>query len=159
MTGQTHDTDSWKQIEALFAAAMERDPSERQAFVNEMCGSQVELRRELEEMLAAAEESDEFLESPAIAASPPTNGSEHFPESIGGYRIKRVIASGGMGSVFRAVRSDEHFEQQVAVKLIRGTILNDAMRGRFHRERQTLAQFEHPYITRLIDGGQTQYLL
>ena len=43
----------------------------------------------------------------------------------------------------------------VAIKFIRYGISNQAMRNRFHVERQTLANLQHPYITRLIDGGST----
>jgi tetratricopeptide (TPR) repeat protein len=49
----------------------------------------------------------------------------------------------------------ENYHQRVAVKVIRRGMVSGGTHKRFHQERQVLAQLEHPYITRLIDGGTT----
>src|SRR5207244_1828930 len=72
---------------------------------------------------------------------------------IGAYRVCGLLGEGGMGTVFRAVREDQEFEQQVAVKFLRNP--DEALRERFRRERQIMAQLSHPYIARILDGATT----
>ncbi|RJP38629.1 MAG: serine/threonine protein kinase, partial [Phycisphaerales bacterium] len=74
-------------------------------------------------------------------------------QRVGPYELVELIASGGMGSVFRAVRVEAEFEQQVAIKLVRPGMNSREVLHRFLRERQTLARLHHPNIARLLDGG------
>ncbi|MCB2066613.1 MAG: protein kinase [Erythrobacter sp.] len=78
------------------------------------------------------------------------------PERIGAYRLTGQIGAGGMGSVFAARRDRGDFEHEVAIKLIKPGMLSDKLTERFVRERQLLAQFTHPHIARLYDGGDTE---
>ena len=48
----------------------------------------------------------------------------------------------------------DEFQKQVAIKLIRRDLTSRELRRHFERERQALANLEHPYITRLLDGGK-----
>ncbi|MBN8888120.1 MAG: protein kinase [Rudaea sp.] len=70
------------------------------------------------------------------------------------WRLVREIGHGGMGAVYLAERADGHFTQQAAIKLIRGAAHGDVA-ARFARERQLLANLQHPQIARLLDGGAT----
>ena len=72
---------------------------------------------------------------------------------IGQYRILRSLGVGGMGEVYLAERADEHFEQRVAIKIVRGGVLTRGVQSRLKMERQILAQLDHPNIAHLIDGG------
>ena len=74
---------------------------------------------------------------------------------IGPYRIERRIGSGGMGTVFLAVRVDE-FEKRVAIKLLKPGLSTGAVVRRFRHERQILARLDHPNIAKLLDGGTTE---
>ncbi|MEP6904173.1 MAG: serine/threonine-protein kinase, partial [Actinomycetota bacterium] len=74
---------------------------------------------------------------------------KHF----GNYKIIREIGAGGMGAVFLASRADGEFSQQVAIKLIRQAIAEREIIERFKRERQILANLNHPNIAKLLDGG------
>ena len=78
----------------------------------------------------------------------------HAGDVLGAWRLVREIGHGGMGAVYLADRADGHFNQQAAVKLIRGLGDADAA-ARFARERQLLASLQHPQIARLLDGGAT----
>ena len=78
------------------------------------------------------------------------------PQRIGAYQIERLIASGGMGSVFLGKRDLGDFEHEVAIKLIKPGLLSQELTSRFLRERQVLAQFSHANIARLYDGGTTK---
>ena len=74
---------------------------------------------------------------------------------VGPYRIVRALGAGGMGTVYLGERGDDRFEAQVAVKLLRSSLVGTDLAGRFRRERQILAELSHPGIARLLDGGET----
>ena len=73
---------------------------------------------------------------------------------LGAWTLQGPLGQGGMGRVYLAVRSDGHYEQRAALKLLRGWSGPDAS-ARFTRERQILANLDHPHIARLLDGGTT----
>lgn len=75
--------------------------------------------------------------------------------SIEGYRIVRLIGSGGMGLVYEAVHEGDGFQHRVALKLIRHGMDSDRALRRFRQERQILARLQHPNIATLLDGGIT----
>ena len=74
---------------------------------------------------------------------------------IGPYKIVREIGRGGMGAVYLAERDDEHYRQQVAIKLMKPGLGGDVIRRRFRKEMQILAELNHANIARLFDGGET----
>ena len=76
--------------------------------------------------------------------------------TIGVYRLEEEIGRGGMGAVYRAVRTDGEFDQTVAIKLIKRGMDTDQILNRFRRERQILAALNHPNIAsflRRLDPG------
>src|SRR5262249_56033243 len=72
---------------------------------------------------------------------------------IGRYRITAILGEGGMGTVYEGVRNDDQFRHAVAIKVLRMSARSETERHRFARERQILAELEHPNIARLLDGG------
>jgi eukaryotic-like serine/threonine-protein kinase len=78
---------------------------------------------------------------------------EPAPETLGPWRLMQLLGRGGMGEVWRAERCDGAFAMSAAIKLLRSDRANVA--NRFKRERQLLAELDHPRIARLIDGGVT----
>ena len=72
-------------------------------------------------------------------------------QTIGPYTVRELLGRGGMGEIYRADRTDNRFEQQVAVKFVVLPTAESAVR--FERERRLLARLEHPSIARLLDGG------
>ncbi|HEY8563528.1 MAG TPA: protein kinase [Pyrinomonadaceae bacterium] len=156
---------NWEKVVEIFEAALEIPAARRSAFVEEACGADKNLRREVEALLAADEKAQEFIETPAVAdasltvfyegfiADPTTNS--FLPRKIGAFRLIREIGRGGMGTVYLARRDDGEFDQTVAVKIIRQILDPDFAARRFRVERQILASLEHPNIARLIDGGST----
>lgn len=149
------NTDRWKRLRALFAHASELDGGERAAYLDAECGDDAELRREIEELLAAStEETDDVDEIVRTAASKLTTAEEG--RRIGPYRVVRVIGQGGMGQVYLAKRDDEELDLDVAIKVVGWFAVTDAQVERFLAERQILASLNHPYIARLLDGGRTE---
>ena len=75
---------------------------------------------------------------------------------FGMYVILREIGRGGMGAVYLAVREDQEYRKEVALKVVRRGMDTAEVLARFRYERQILANLEHPYIARLFDGGSTE---
>lgn len=143
----------------IFNAALELDTAQRGIFLERACAHRPTLLEEVQSLLRAYGDAVGFLETPVIRRADvdpqETEDSKLVGTLIGPYRLLSLIAAGGMGAVYKARREDNSFHRQVAVKLIRRGMINDAMRRRFHRERQTLAALEHPLIARLLDGGDS----
>jgi eukaryotic-like serine/threonine-protein kinase len=160
------DAERWTRVEQLCQAALERDEHEQAAFLASACGSDQELRREVESLLAHRDKADTFLEAGAFDAAAqvlaadgeqgPLDSSRLAGRLVGSYRIVAKVASGGMGDVYQATRADGTFDKQVAIKLIQGARSTDYFLSRFQNERQILATLDHPNIARLLDGGTTE---
>lgn len=157
----------WNQIEALLDEALDLDPAGWEAFLNEACVGDPELRREVVALLQAEAEAPDFLEADAAAfVAPllpelPRSRSIAVPgeigQHLGPYRLVREIGHGGMSVVYLGERDDGQFKQAVAVKLLRhlGGDREERIR-RFKAERQILASLQHPHIARVYDGGVTE---
>ncbi len=72
-------------------------------------------------------------------------------DRLGAWTLRAELGRGGMGRVYLAERSDGHYQQRAAVKLLLGLTSPAALAA----ERQILATLSHPHIARLIDGGST----
>ncbi|MGI8788400.1 MAG: serine/threonine protein kinase, partial [Pyrinomonadaceae bacterium] len=147
----------WENINELFHRALELSKAEREEFLRDNC-SDVSMRVELKEMLAAHEKDADFLQASAfdaglefIAAPEDFSG-----ERIGAYQIIGELGRGGMGAVYQAIRADGAFERRVAIKVLPRSPVSEQLAIRFGRERQILANFNHPFIARLYDGGTTE---
>jgi tetratricopeptide (TPR) repeat protein len=145
----------WEQVKAVLDDALETGPAERAAFVAAACGEDPELRAEVESLLAFEEESEAFIEEPLFGRF--SGGPEGLVagQRVGPYQVVREIGQGGMGAVYLAVRADEEFDRQVALKLV-GVGSAATIVRRFRAERQILAHLDHPNIAKLLDGGTTE---
>jgi tetratricopeptide (TPR) repeat protein len=76
-------------------------------------------------------------------------------QTIGAYTLEAPLGMGGMGTVWRARRSDGRFEGFVAVKLLNLALIGPRGDERFRREGTLLARLAHPNVARLIDAGVT----
>ena len=76
-------------------------------------------------------------------------------ERIGPFAIVEELGRGGMAVVYRAERADGEYAQTVALKWIGGGGSDEGARALFRRERQALADLNHPHIARLLDGGHS----
>jgi eukaryotic-like serine/threonine-protein kinase len=77
-------------------------------------------------------------------------------ERVGPYQLVRELEGGGMGIVYLAVRSNDHYFQIVALKMARNGMDSLALLQRFRAERQILAMLTHPNIGAILDGGNTE---
>ncbi len=157
----------WELISKILNDALDRPIAQRTTFLTTACGTDHELRREVESLLASHEQAGSFVPGPfggqraqaleqmAHAELGLFAGTDRDPEQVGLYRVEGRIGEGGMGTVYRASRADRVFEKRVAIKILRSDLADDELIQRFRGERQILARLEHPNIARLLDGGTT----
>ncbi len=74
-----------------------------------------------------------------------------IPSRIGQYEIKRVIASGGMGTVFEALQDNPR--RPVALKVVKSSFESEEAVQRLEYEAQILARLRHPGIAQIYDAG------
>ena len=74
----------------------------------------------------------------------------------GKYDVEAEVARGGAARVFRATNLAG---QRVALKILRPELMVTVSADRFLREIQLIKKLEHPRIGRLIDSGQSDWLI
>jgi len=143
----------WLAVEELFQRAADMDTSLRRTFLEDACGGDTGLRREVEALLESEGKTLDWLKAPVHRAA---RELAFTGRRVGSYVLLRLLGEGGMASVFLAERADEQYRQLVAIKLMHAQIWQvNAMLERFRTERQILASLNHQNIARLLDGGVT----
>lgn len=137
----------WKLIETIFHRASTQEEPTRSGTVKSLCGDDAELHAEMQTILSSFDTLNRGDTAQPISTR--TLAGARF----GNYRLDRLLGHGGMSSVYLAYRDDGQFDQKVAVKLMSPHLASEFFTERFRRERQILADLEHPNTTRLIDGG------
>ena len=136
--------------------ALEISPAERPAYLDSVCQDS-SLRQYVESLLGSYRQADDFLREPALithaSVLEPGPVDSWLGRRLGPYQLIEEIGQGGMGAVYRAVRADDQYQKQVAIKLVGTGFETRFARARFRSERQILATLEHPNIARLLDGG------
>jgi serine/threonine protein kinase/WD40 repeat protein len=143
---------------SIFLAAIEIGSfSERQAYLDEACQQDAQLRAKVEALLRASEEPRQLLDAPASVGTIMVESSElEGPGTlIGPYKLLEQIGEGGMGLVFVAEQT-QPLVRRVALKVIKPGMDSRQVIARFEAERQALALMDHPNIAHVFDGGATQ---
>jgi len=145
-----------KTVEDILAAALELPTHEQAAYVEQSCTDSPEIKKEVEELLAAYHAAEKCIEPRAGKLELPEGWDDSFLGTrVGMYKLVERIGDGGMGTVYRAERDDGEFKQIAAIKLVRAGLHDHELLRRLRGERQILALLEHPNIARLLDGGVT----
>ena len=141
----------WEHIDRLFHAALEQPVAERRRFLSQECGEDRAMLREVESLLAAHGNADEFLARPLIE---PSHDSVLQPgQRLGPYQMVGRIGRGGMGEIYLA--TDTRLERSVAIKILPAHVATvPEVKHRFEREAQTLAALSHPHICPVFDVGE-----
>lgn len=146
-------------VEDLFCRCLELEPEEQISWLKTHCNHNLELFDEVKSLLVAHNESNTFLEKPVqFETLSPTerkrfkqqSEAKYIGKTIGAYQLDSLLGRGGMGCVYLAHRTDGEYEQEVAIKIVESSTLEGLL---FKRERQILAQLNHPNIVTLHDGG------
>jgi serine/threonine protein kinase/Flp pilus assembly protein TadD len=144
--------EQWEKIKEIVGAALERDPSQRPAFLNAACSTDKALRAEVESLLSAHASADGLSES---ALTQTFGFAGQVAKSVGPYLLVQKLGEGGMGQVWLAEQTAP-VRRKVALKLIKSGIYDDSVLRRFQSERQSLAIMDHPAIAKVFDAGATQ---
>jgi serine/threonine protein kinase len=153
--------ESWRRVRQILEQALEVAPEQRSVYLEEACAGNQTLRREVEALIAADQQAGTgFLAGSAVEASTILAAAEELASlagtRIGPYQVVEEIGHGGMGTVYRAVRADDQYRKEVAIKVVRGGLGDEFRLHRFLSERQILANLDHANIARLLDGGATE---
>lgn len=152
--------DLQRRIDEIFGAALSYGPAERAAFLDRACGSDAALRVEVESLLRHDQQAAaDFLQPPAppvVSAPPgppgPTDGPDPLiGQTIGEFEIKRLIAAGGMGTVYEA--QQQRPRRTVALKVMHGWVASPAVARRFQLEVEILGRLRHPHIAQVYHAG------
>jgi formylglycine-generating enzyme required for sulfatase activity/tRNA A-37 threonylcarbamoyl transferase component Bud32 len=146
-------TERWHEIERLYHAARERKAEERRAYIEEACGGDEELVREVESLLAHDAPAADFLETGDSEGQVAARGASLSPgERIGPYVILNFLRAGGMGEVYEA--RDSRLSRTVAIKFLSQVSAGDRIAlDRFQREARAASALSHPRICTVYDVG------
>ena len=145
----------------LFAAALERPPAERAAFLDGACHGDPALRARLEALLAANAQPETLLDTATEAVAPAPGirfaeaADEAVGQTLGRYKLLEKLGEGGCGVVYVAEQT-EPVRRRVALKVIKLGMDTKAVVARFEAERQALAMMDHPNIAKVLDAGTTE---
>jgi serine/threonine protein kinase len=151
-------------IRRIFFEVVELPPLQRAAALDRLCAGNAHLRTEVERLLRADADAEDFMSRPTgagmdvIASELPTASiapiTEKPGEIIGPYKLLQVIGEGGFGTVFMA-EQQKPVVRKVALKIIKLGMDTRQVVARFEQERQALALMDHPNIAKVFDGGAT----
>jgi tetratricopeptide (TPR) repeat protein len=151
----------WESVKDLLHRALQLTPEHRGSFLDEACRSNPALRAELDSLLAAGQEvRPSFMQSPPLGEG--TGAGIHSRGMVEAgqvlaqrFQLIRKLGEGGMGQVWLAEQISP-VRRQVALKLIKAGMYDEAVGQRFQSERQSLAIMDHPAIAKVFDAGATE---
>jgi serine/threonine protein kinase len=150
--------ENWKRLEELFYRALELEPARQVPFLDEACGSDDALRREVQALLDAATKPVDFLMRPVETAARNLYEEGNAPtlqpgREFGRYRIVSVAGTGGMGHIYLA--EDTRLHRKVAIKILAPALIGDARSlQRFEQEARAASALNHPNILTIYEVGE-----
>ncbi len=150
--------DLWQRAQEAFERVRTAPAAQRRRELDAACGSDAELRGEVESLLQHdTRAGPDFLASPIAlrmpvrAANRPDWAARLAGRRIGRYQLKEVLGAGGMGCVFEAQQDSP--ERTVAVKLLPPGSASSAALARFRFEPEILGRLQHPGIAQVYEAG------
>lgn len=141
--------DVLRRAHAVLRSAVDVDAGARRSFVRDACAGDDALYTKAINLLRALERSTGFLEAPALRVHEPSSRKEG--DSLGQYRIVRVIGAGGMATVYEAIQ--ERPRRRVALKVMSRGLDRSSAVHRFAFETEVLARLRHPGIAQIYEAG------
>src|SRR5271163_2981183 len=127
----------WDRVQSVFLSLVDLPPGERAGLLDRECGDDHELRAEVLSLLASDGESSQTIAA-AIATEAALWGDAPnlAGDRLGSWRVVKEIGRGGMGTVYLAVRDDDQFQKNVAIKLVKRGMDTAEVLRRFQHERR-----------------------
>jgi serine/threonine protein kinase/Flp pilus assembly protein TadD len=146
----------WQQLKQIFQSALERNPAERSAFLNQACAEDPALRSQVESLISSHNQAGDSIEAMAVEAATEILADEQAGQivgkQIGHYQVLGRIGRGGMGEVFLA--QDTTLGRKVALKLLRRDFTsNEEKLRRFRQEARAASALNHPNILTIHEIG------
>lgn len=155
-----NDSERMRRIQELFHASLERSGEARAQYLNQACADAPDLYAEVEALLAAHDEDDDFLassaQSTAILAEAPTQQlTRQMGQTISHYQVISMLGKGGMGEVYLA--TDNSLGRKAALKILPARYTTNAdLVHRFEREAKAASALNHPNILTVYEIGKTE---
>lgn len=156
-------------MEELFDEVVELERGNRESYLTEHCGDDLELKAEVLQLVELGEDQGEKIEAIVdhslgdlilrCIARDPGEIAEQEPQAdlpvdkLGEFRLIRKIGEGGMGEVYLAVQ--ESLGRRVAIKILRRNEASSIeSTTRFWREAEAVSRLQHPNIVSVIGCGE-----
>jgi tetratricopeptide (TPR) repeat protein len=146
--------ETWARVRILFERSLELEPLQRAEYLEATCADRPEVRAEVERLLREDDGACDFLSQPVACALGDSGGAVPLlkPGSrLGTFVIGRVIASGGMGTVYEALQDEPR--RTVALKTLRRGLTTPGRMRRFRFEAEVLGSLRHPGIAQVYASG------
>src|SRR5438045_4050959 len=105
--------EQWRRAKEILAACLELDSERRHSFLDQACGDDLEMRRELDSLILAYDEEEDPLERPPLAPEQ-SEGASMIGRRVGHYSIVRELGEGGMARVYLGLHSGDAFRKRAA---------------------------------------------
>src|SRR5215813_7825449 len=145
----------WQQVNEVFHSALKHNSAQRGAFLDQVCGGDQELRKEVESLIASHQSDSDGLIEPypfeaAVHLLAEDKADLSAGQRIGQYKILSLLGRGGMGEVYLA--NDSKLGRRVALKLLPSRFTQDQDRvRRFEQEARAASALNHPNILTIFD--------
>ena len=149
----------WQEIDRLFQQAVELSFDDRDSFLDEACGGNSTLRKEVDSLLASDASASHLIDQEVLFEAAPFLAVEvarlDDGQKLGNYEIVRLIGRGGMGEVYLA--KDEILNRRVALKLLPAEYTTKPERlRRFQQEAHAASALNHPNILTIHELRQVE---
>src|SRR5215831_6920181 len=147
----------WKRVKQLFHAALERDPAERGAFLDQACQGDSLLRQQVQDLLTSDDNTVDILDQPMVGMAAELMAGRPSPfapgRTVGPFQVIKEIGRGGMGEVYLA--RDTRLDRPVAIKVLPDSLASSAERvRRFQQEARTASSLNHPNIVTIHEVSE-----
>lgn len=145
------DTERYQKTRAIFEQLCDVDPQEHESLLDELCAGDVELRASVRALLDMDSALQAGADEPGIQGMGDT-GDPELPESIGPYKIHRLLGRGGTSVVYEAQQTNP--SRRVALKVVSTLGVRSDLERRFELEAQIMGSFTHPGIASVYETGR-----